>query len=285
MTRTLLIDGDVVAFQTAAAEEKAFELEPGQWTYAADANQGKANVDLAIDYYQNILDADRVVVAISDKENWRKEVLPTYKANRAGQRRPMILSALKDHLASSYETFIRPRLEADDILGILATSKTLIPGEKIIMSIDKDLRTIPGIHWNPSKETEYPAGRDPIAKPVKVSLKEADLLFYSQALSGDAVDGYAGCPGIGTGRAKAMVKAPFELVKEVTTISRGPNAGQERVRWTKQPTNDIWRAIVSHYEKAGMTEEDALVTARVARILRVEDYCFATKEVKLWSPS
>ncbi|UFS66952.1 hypothetical protein LO749_20890 [Paracoccus denitrificans] len=283
--RTLLIDGDVVAFQTAAAEEKAFEFEPGQWTYAADAEQGKANVDLAIDYYQSILDAERVVIAISDKENWRKEVLPTYKSNREGQRRPMILSALKDHLASTYETFIRPTLEADDILGILATSKTLIPGEKVILSIDKDLRTIPGIHWNPSKETRYPAGRDPVAEPVKVSMKEADLLFYSQALSGDAVDGYAGCPSIGPGRAKKIVRNPYELVREVSTISRGPNAGKERVRWVKQPTTDVWRAIVSHYERAGLTEEDALVTARVARILRVEDYDFKERKVKLWSPS
>lgn len=284
MTRTLLIDGDVIAFQTAAAEEQAFELEPGQWTYTADAIQGKANVDLAIEYFIETLDVDRVVVTISDKENWRKEVLPTYKANRSGQRRPMILQALKDHLSENYETFIRPRLEADDILGILGTSKTIIPGEKIILSIDKDLRTIPGIHWNPSKETEYPAGKPPVAKPVKISLKEADALFYSQALSGDAVDGYAGCPGIGPGRAKAMVRDPYELVKDVSVISRGPNAGKERVRWLKQPTNDVWRAIVSHYEREGLTEEDALVTARVARILRVEDYDFKTKEVKLWNP-
>ena len=40
MTKTLLIDGDLFAYQTAAAEERAYEWEPGQWTYTADATQG-----------------------------------------------------------------------------------------------------------------------------------------------------------------------------------------------------------------------------------------------------
>lgn len=33
----------------------------------------------------------------------------------------------------------------------------------------------------------------------------------------------------------------------------------------------------------GMTKEDALLNARMARILRAEDYDFKKKEVKLWN--
>ena len=39
------------------------------------------------------------------------------------------------------------------------------------------------------------------------------------------------------------------------------------------------------FEKKGLTESDALVQARVARILRASDYDFAAKKPILWSVS
>jgi DNA polymerase-1 len=42
--------------------------------------------------------------------------------------------------------------------------------------------------------------------------------------------------------------------------------------------------VVAAFESKGLTEEDALVQARVARICRASDYDFKTKEVKLWNP-
>ena len=42
--------------------------------------------------------------------------------------------------------------------------------------------------------------------------------------------------------------------------------------------------MVAAYEKAGMTEEEALVQARVARILRNAEYTRKTGEVILWTP-
>ena len=41
---------------------------------------------------------------------------------------------------------------------------------------------------------------------------------------------------------------------------------------------------MTHYEKAGKTEEDALQMARVARICRFEDYDFKNNMVILWGP-
>ena len=43
--------------------------------------------------------------------------------------------------------------------------------------------------------------------------------------------------------------------------------------------------IIRGRGEAGLTEEDALVQARVARILRANEYDFGTGEVKLWEPS
>jgi DNA polymerase-1 len=42
---------------------------------------------------------------------------------------------------------------------------------------------------------------------------------------------------------------------------------------------------VETFEEKGMTEDDALVNARLAKILTADDYDFQRKEPKLWSPS
>jgi DNA polymerase-1 len=49
----------------------------------------------------------------------------------------------------------------------------------------------------------------------------------------------------------------------------------------KTPT---WETVVKAFEKAGQTEEDALVQARLARILRASDYNFEFGQPNMWSP-
>ena len=45
-----------------------------------------------------------------------------------------------------------------------------------------------------------------------------------------------------------------------------------------------WEAIVKAFNKKGLTEADALKTARLAKILQNEDYNFKKKEPILWQP-
>jgi len=42
---------------------------------------------------------------------------------------------------------------------------------------------------------------------------------------------------------------------------------------------------VAAFESRGLTEEDALIQARVARILRADDYDFKESQPILWSPA
>ncbi|RUT86785.1 MULTISPECIES: exonuclease [unclassified Mesorhizobium] len=269
------MDGDLFAYQMACGVEKPLEFD-GTFILSADADEGKANLDAMFDHFKETLDADRIIVCLSDTENFRKTVLPTYKSNRDGIRRPMILGALKAHIEENYETFTRPTLEADDVLGILLTNPKVVTGEKIVITEDKDLRSVPGLHWNPKKDTD----------PVLVSVEQADREFYAQTLSGDMVDGYGGCPNIGYVRSREIVDERRLLVRTEEEIKRGKNAGKTRVQWLAQAGHDdLWACIVSHYEKAGLTKADALSAARVARILRTEDYNYKTKEPILWTPS
>ena len=199
------------------------------------------------------------------------DVLPTYKENRKGVRKPLVLSALKEWVADEYETFIRPTLEADDVMGILATWGKFKKGyKKIIVSEDKDMKTIPAWLWNPAKD----------AKPWKVSEEEAQYWHMLQTLSGDATDNYDGCPGIGDVMADRILKKdPHIVIPYQHTITRGKRKGETETRY-EESFGDF-----SKWEKAGFGETEALTQARVARICHASDYDFKKKEVKLWTPS
>ena len=77
-----------------------------------------------------------------------------------------------------------------------------------------------------------------------------------QTLAGDQTDGYSGVPGIGVKRAETLLN-------------------KEGYSWT---------TVVKAFDDKGLTEEDALLNTRLARILTVEDYDSKRKEPKLWTP-
>jgi DNA polymerase-1 len=245
---TLLLDSDIIAYQIASVNQQ--DIDWGDDIQTRSLNLHKA-IEQAEEIVESLLDklqANTAIVCLTDKTNWRKEVLPTYKSNRSGVEKPELLNTVKDYLAGRYDSFIRPSLEADDVMGILSTHPTLIPGKKIIVSEDKDMKTIPGWLFNPRKDD----------KPKRIREEEADRYHLYQALIGDSTDGYKGCPGVGP-------------------------KGADKVLDSVSPS-DWWRAVVEQYEKKGLTEGDALVQARVARICRADDYDFKKKDVLLWNP-
>ena len=87
-----------------------------------------------------------------------------------------------------------------------------------------------------------------------VDTKLADYMHLYQTLVGDSTDNYKGCPGVGPKKAADILKIPS------------------------------WSRVVTAFEIAGLTSDDALVQARVARILRANEYNFETGEVILWEP-
>lgn len=252
MNVTLLLDTDIVAYQFSAAAQKAYQWDED--TRSVDITKSDKQIMLEtvayIEAIQETIKADNVIVCLSDpKYNFRKDVLASYKGNRQGPK-PEKLMWIKDELARRYESFLKPTLEADDVMGILSTHPRLLPGKKVIVSIDKDMKTIPGWLFNPDKDKE----------PWLVSEEEANWWHMYQTLTGDTTDGYKGCPKIGDKKAREIL---------------------DSCRDSDQP---YWPAVVDAYAAKGLTEEDALVQARCARILRHSDYNFKTKEPILWTP-
>jgi DNA polymerase-1 len=255
---TILVDGDVFAYRVAAAAEEAIDWGNGTATFNADLPDAMSKLDDLLGEFSDRFAASKTMVALTVPRNFRYDVLPTYKGNRRGVRKPILLRALKDHLTDKWGAQTKPLLEADDVLGIWSTWPKL-KGKKIVISLDKDLRQIPGWFWDTKSETA-----------IRISPGVADQWHYTQTLIGDVTDGYKGCPGVGPVAAKRILNLDEDAIK-------GGPIGDEA-------HGIIWRAIVKAYEAKGLTEEDALVQARVARICRASDYDFDKKEPIYWTP-
>lgn len=255
MNRNLLIDADVVVYNAASACEKVTHWGDGYYTWHCDFNEVVAKVDADINRLMEVFKADTNALCLTDSlGNFRKGVLPTYKGNRANVKKPLVLREIREWLISERSAYLKPTLEGDDCMGILATKVNKEPVENIIVSIDKDMKTIP-CTWS----------RWGDGKLMTVSEAEANYWHMYQTLIGDTTDGYSGCPNIGP-------KTAIKIIGEYREHSNDTD-------WAL-----VWKAVVAAFEKAELTEEDALQQARVARILRASDYDFVKKEPILWNP-
>lgn len=250
---TLLIDADTLAYRAALGCEKVVEDFDGNVVQKyADLDQAIATFDAEVEAICAHLGSTDVRLALTGATNFRKTIFPAYKSKRGPK--PMALPALRRFLFENRDAQQRPDLEADDIVGIWATHPTLVPGPKIVVSIDKDLRSIPCTLW----------ACDFTKQPEVITESAANYAHLTQTLTGDQTDGYPGCPGVGPKKAKVIL------------------AGQERP--AALGNYSMWDAVVAAFEKRGLTAADALLQARVARILRHTDFNFKTKEPILWTP-
>mgnify|MGYP003677091577 CR=1 FL=1 len=169
-------------------------------------------------YIQRVLnetEADDYLICLSPSKNFRHKIatiLP-YKGNRTSAK-PTYIGEIKSYITDKYKTELAVNIEADDLISIRARecSRTAdwLP---VTASIDKDLKQIPGDHYNTKTgEMSY------------VMPEEGTKLFYQQCLSGDTTDNIQGIPGMGPGKAKKFLegkdteKEMWEVVIEQYTI-------------------------------------------------------------------
>lgn len=254
MPRTiLLIDGDQYLHRGCAAVERDTRWDEENHVLSSNAVEAWEVVDGSIKKVFDHFGTTDHVLCLSEGEVFRKKIDPQYKANRANTRKPLCFFELKDMLKEHYKCVSFSGLEADDVMGILATK----PGgdTKIIVARDKDMKTIPGKLWDGETFTV-------------ITEAGADYWHMYQTLVGDASDGYKGCPGIGPKKAEA-------LLNSATVWEDG---GKSAI------TYPLWPIVVEAYIKAGLTEVDALRNARLARILRWSDWDSKLKQPILWEP-
>ena len=128
-------------------------------------------------------------------------------------------------------------------MGILATKPENI-GKCIIVSDDKDMRTVPSRIYRPMS-----------GEFIDVTEQDADRFFLTQCLMGDPTDGISGLKGVGEKTAAKILG-----------------------------TRPHWSLVEQAYRKAGFSRDDAIQQARLVRILRWSDYDHNEERAKLWKP-
>jgi DNA polymerase I len=240
-----LIDAEYYLYRAAAGSEMEVEWGTDDWTYLCRHGEAQASFQDTIGEFRDTLPDHQPVLVFGDRVSFRYGVWPQYKGNRKKYRRPagyrhLIEWVSKAAPARGWEVAKLADVEGDDVLGILYEE-----GD-VIVSVDKDLLTVPGLHL-----------RD--GEVIEVGKVEADRNFFAQVLTGDASDNYPGCPGYGPVTAqKALASCTAEL--------------------------EMWGEVVKAFEKKGYGVPYALAQARCARILRAGEYDLAAGAPLLWSP-
>jgi 5'-3' exonuclease len=241
----LLIDGDEYLFKACAAVER--EVRWDEFNHVLYCNRNEAwdnHTRLISQLFERFDTSDHLLCFSGEQPYFRHAISTDYKPGRS--RKPLCYTELRELCDEKWNTISYPHLEADDVMGILAR-----PG-RIVISQDKDMKGVPCDLSQDGGELEH------------VTPSDADYWHMFQTLVGDRVDGYSGCPGVGPVKAEAILQ-----------------------RWKQNFPGDhaaLWTMIVHHFEKRGLTEADALVQARLARILRSSDWDKNKKEPILWSP-
>lgn len=231
MVRTALIDADVVAYRCAAKAD--YEGEDEEWAVASTLH--------LVSQWARDAGCDSILCCLSASRCFRYGLWPDYKKARASRPRPTWLDQCKQAIKANHRVVPHHDiLEADDIMGILATNGK-VP-DPVIVTIDKDLRQVPGLHYNPDKGTLDEIGPE-----------QAEEVFLYQWICGDPTDGYPGLPGVGPKKAQPLVEA-----------------------------DDPYQTIIEEYGKRGLDREHAMTQARLARIVTAPLWNGREKEVIPW---
>lgn len=246
---TVLVDADILLHRCAAASQFDARWEGGWWCLYADEQYAQQLLDHEIADIFGRWPKAEARFFVSHPQSFRYQIDPTYKSNRQ-HRKPLVLASLIQYLdrVYGYESFIG--LEADDGIGISVGDHDWL--DYVVLSDDKDLNQVPGYHadW-----------RD--TPPYSLSVRDTDVFFLQQVLSGDPTDGIPGCPKVGPRTAERLV-APYA-------------EGEISFR-------EMWDDIVKVYINAGLSDDDAFRTAHLVRILRPGEYDRELEEPVLWSP-
>lgn len=246
---------NAIAYIKEAKEQLGLDFDLTQSDVLMNEEDCIMNVD---SYMQDLFDTLQCYsyrVFLSSNTNFRDNIatIKPYKGNRENVAKPFYYDLIKNHLINEYFATSEEGLEADDLLGLHSHP------ERIIISQDKDLRMIPGYHFDNSKRNKY-----------YVEEEDADLFFFTQLLSGDSTDNIPGLYGFGISKAIKLLnenlykdRSPYQIVydtykteleknskKNSLLVNSGKTIGEildeiGSLLWIKRRNrNSTWKDIV-----------------------------------------
>lgn len=196
------------------------------------------------------------------KSNFRNEVatIKGYKANRDPSHKPVWYDEIREYLVDHWGARIMYGYEADDAVAMAQLQSGDI-FDTVICTIDKDLRMVPGLHYNYQKKED-----------AIVEREEGEDFFYMQLLMGDSTDNIGGCYRVGK----------VAATKVITNALKGFRGGRA------ERSQRLYDAVLGQYEAsiakhgentnyAEMGAEAALLEN--ARLLWMQEYMG-----QLWTP-
>ena len=243
----VLIDSDLEVLYRAgfASEPTVYYVQGQSFSYKKEAMKyckereidpeeiTKEKEYFSLKYAQNVLDGfvEELVQEVKDeygeqdysfihyltgKTNFRKEVDSEYKAHRS--EKPDLLEELKAYIHVKYNGIIEEGYEADDLIGIESQSCRDAKIDFLIVSQDKDLDQLAGLHYNRRRKVFYEVLED-----------EGIRYLWQQMLTGDRADNVYGIYGVGD-------KTALKMMDGI-------------------PTDELPDLIKQEYEKNGITEK------------------------------
>lgn len=180
MFKHAIIDADVLVYSCGFAVQtfdKATDI-----LHVEPISHAFYNVNSQIRRILKKTETEDYSAFITGSGNFRYEIDPQYKANRATAVKPFYHQEIREFLQSRWNAVQVIGQEADDAMSILQCRLNPFgfdPDIKnsIICTIDKDLNNTPGWHYNFRKDEIY-------------FVSELDALknFYLQILTGDPTD-------------------------------------------------------------------------------------------------
>ena len=193
MLNLALIDSDSIYFRVACVvvDTKTDKFKARNWK-----KDMRASIDHTMRNIEQETMADKMMVAIKGRGNFRNEIYKDYKGTRK-ELHPKVKEALNyghTYMKENYDAVEATDMEADDLVAIWAAEARSDSIDYFVVGIDKDLLQIPGNHYNfVKRELRF------------VDDDEAHLLLMRQCLTGDSADNIPGIRGIGPKKADKLL--------------------------------------------------------------------------------
>lgn len=176
-------------------------------------------------------------VYLGTETNYRLDVAKTfpYKGNRDRSERPQFYDAIRTRMVNLYNAELVEGREAEDAVGI-SGMKHEYYDDYVIAAVDKDMRMIPGYHFNYAKMTLD------FIDPVQAARN-----FYMQLMTGDkSVDNIPGLYHL------LEVDGETEKAKKL----KGSRYRKKLEAKLKECTEavDMYNAVIDYYKEYGEIE-------------------------------
>ena len=226
----LLLDADVLCYRAA------FSCSKPEHTVRDAVDK----VDELINHILDFLTKDDPFITqnedyqlyLTGKGNFRHEVAKTYKMNRQGTDKPQYHTEVRQRVIDYWGAIVSEGEEADDLIAIEATR---LKGDCVIVSVDKDFKTVECMLYNPS-----------VGSFEQITKLDACYYFYLQCLTGDRVDNVPGIYGVGPKKAQAILKDLKDEDSMYNAVLAAYNGNVEEMHinakllWLRRYVGEIW---------------------------------------------